>query len=70
MGDKAAAGIGQGKEDSELEKSPMMTDEEMEIWAKEKDVQAEAIDGKVWGIQDRFPTGRSRSTAQDTQTMV
>ncbi|CAL9228994.1 unnamed protein product [Arabidopsis halleri] len=49
---------GQGKEDSELERA-LMTDDEIEIWAKEKDVQAEAM-VRCGVSKTRFPTGRSR----------
>jgi len=36
-----------GEEDSELERALMIIDEEMEIWAKKKEVKDEVDDGKV-----------------------
>ncbi|CAE6085881.1 unnamed protein product [Arabidopsis arenosa] len=44
----------QGEEVSELERAPMMTEEELEIWAKEEEEEAEAKDGKVWDIEEKI----------------
>jgi len=43
-----------GEEDSELERALMIIDEEMEIWAKKKEVKDEVDDGKVWGIEEKI----------------